>query len=102
MKVESQFWFNCNFRDLITACPKPSYYLAAPTIRTRPKWYLEMLPEILQSLSKALVHHNPSLLTLKSFHCSVKELDVDRVHFTTYSGLAYINFLIEQPRFLVV
>jgi len=86
------------FRDLITALPKPSYFLAAPTVRTRPQWYLDLFPDITQMLSKALLFHHPNLTTLKTFHCSPSDLESDGMHLNTLSGIAYVNFLVEQPK----
>jgi len=87
-------------RDLTSSCTKSSFYLAAPTIRTRPSWYLNLLPEIIQTLTKSLIHHAPPLTTLKAFNCSQKELETDGIHFSTLAGLSYVNFLLEQPRYI--
>jgi len=86
-------------RELISSYPKPSYYLAAPTIRTRPSWYLNLLPDVTQMLTRSLIHHSPNLLSLKAFQCTAKDLDSDGVHFSTLTGLSYVNHLLEQPRY---
>lgn len=83
---------------MIANSPEPSYYLAAPTIRTRPSWYLPILPDILTSLSRALRMHKPGLMSLKAFRVNKSDLDTDGVHLNALSGLDYVLHLLNEPR----
>ena len=79
----------------------PAYFLAPPTIRTRPSWYLPLLPAIVRSLTCTLRLHQPRLWTLKAFVATNAELDSDGVHFTALAGIGYVLDLIDQSRFIV-
>ena len=76
----------------------PAYFLAPPTIRSRPSWYLPLLPAIVRSLTGVLRLHQPRLWTLKAFVATSSELDSDGVHFTALSGIGYVLDLIDQSR----
>jgi len=85
---------------MISGCPRPAYFLAPPTVRLRPLWYLPLLPEIVQLLSRCLRIHEPGLQCLKSFSCTQKDLESDGVHFSALTGFSYIQFLLDEPRFI--
>lgn len=90
--------FTVIHRDAIATYSGPAYFLAQPNVRTRPRWFLPLMPSILRSLSGVLSAHNPDLFTIKSFSSGVSELDSDGVHFSALSGRDYVLHLIDQSR----
>jgi len=90
--------FSFHYSAAIEKTPEPSYFLAAPTSRTRPSWYLPLLPEIITSITKALRLHSPNLLTLKAFKVDKADLDSDGVHLNALSGMDYVLHLLNEPR----
>ena len=74
--------------------------MAQPTIRSRPSWYLPLLPAIIRSLTSVLRIHNPTLYTLRSFVATSTDLDSDGVHFSALSGQDYVVHLLDQSRFV--
>ena len=86
------------FRTAIQKYSAPAYFLAQPIIRSRPTWYLPLMPAIVRSLTDALGVHKPAIFTLRAFICSTTELDSDSVHFSALSGRDYILHLIDQSR----
>ena len=75
--------------------------MAPPTVRTRPTWYLPLLPHVMRSLSGSLRVHNPALSTLKAFLATQKDLDSDGVHFNALSGRDYVLYLLDQSRLFI-
>ena len=86
------------YRDAIGANCGPAYFLAPPTVRTRPSWYLPMFPSMMRSLVGSLRAHNPALTTLRAFLATPKDLDSDGVHFNALSGRDYVLYLLDQSR----
>ena len=86
-------------RDAIGANRGPSYFLAPPTVRTRPTWYLPLLPAVMRSLVGSLRANNPALSTLRAFMSTTKDLDADGVHFNAISGRDYVLHLLDYSRY---
>lgn len=82
----------------MTSVPDPSYFIALPTIRTRPDWYVPMHPELSDLISKCLRNVLPSPRPLRAFLMSGRDLDSDGIHLNAISGMAYVQFLVNQPR----
>jgi len=87
------------FRSAIEAVSGPDFFLAAPTTRTRPSWYLPILPDITNLLTKSLRLHSPNLYTIKAFKANKGDLDTDGIHFSPLTGLDYVLHLLNEPRF---
>ena len=93
-----------DFRDAVVAfCeanPSREYLIAPPMYRSRPVWYREGLPEILNLFSQHLSRDvPPTLWLLPSF--STPEYQNDGVSLTSYSGLEYILHLFDSTQELL-
>lgn len=86
------------FRHTIAAAPDPSYYLAMPTVRTQPQWFLAMQADISQLIFSCLKKLGIPLTPLQSLPLSGHDLDSDGVHLNALAGLKYVQSLIDQPR----
>jgi len=84
----------------IDKTPEPSYFLASPTTRTRPSWYLPLMSDIISLITKALRMHTPNLLTLRAFKANKVDLDSDGVHLNALTGMDYVLHLLNEPRFV--
>ena len=82
---------------LVEACstnPSRSYLISPPMYRTRPLWYREGLPEILNMFSQTFSNDRPAnLFLLPSF--ATPDFEADGVHLTAYSGLEFISHLFD-------
>lgn len=68
--------------------------------RTRPSWYLPLLPDIIGLTTKALRLHAPKLVTLRAFKADKGDLDSDGVHLGALAGIDYVLHLLNEPRCL--
>lgn len=87
-----------HYRDATSKYAAPAYFLAQPTIRSRPTWYLPLLPVVVRSLTGVLRVHNPNLYALPAFISTSSDLDSDGVHFSALSGRDYVLHLLDQSR----
>lgn len=78
--------------------PDPSYYLAMPTVRTQPLWFLPMQSDITQLIFGCLRMMRLPMTPLPALPLSGQDLDSDGVHLNALSGLKYVMHLIDQPR----
>ena len=83
---------------LVEACssnPARSFLISPPMYRSRPLWYREGLPEILNLFSQVLRQDKPpNLHLLPSF--PTPDFEADGVHLTAYSGLEFILHLFDS------
>lgn len=78
--------------------PDPSYFLAMPTIRSRPEWFINLHPGLAQVILKHLKRLRPAPQPLRAFPMSGRDLDSDGIHLNAVSGIPYVQFLVDQPR----
>lgn len=92
------------FSNAIASVPDPTYFIAMPTVRTRPEWYLPLLPEIPSIVLKHIRKLRIALRPLPSFQMSGNDLDSDGIHLNALAGITYCQHLIDKPRycFLVI
>lgn len=76
----------------------PSYFIAMPTVRTRPEWFLPLLPELPDLILKNIRKLRLPLRPLPSFQMSGNDLDSDGIHLNALAGITYVQFLIDKPR----
>ena len=69
--------------------PSRNFFVAPPMYRTRPLWYREGLPEILNMFSQIMTTERPGNLHLLSSFAT-PDFDQDGVHLTPYSGLEFV------------
>jgi len=88
---------------IIEACeafPERKFLVCPPMYRTRPVWYREGLPEILQKFSSVMSSDQPKNLTLMpSF--PTPEYESDGIHLTPYSGIEFVIHLFDSARMLL-
>lgn len=82
----------------MAAIPDPSYYLAMPTVRSRPEWFLPMHLDLTKMILANLKTVNPAPQPLRAFALSGQDLDSDGIHLNALAGITYVQFLIDQPR----
>ena len=71
------------------------YLLCPPMYRTRPLWYREALPEVLQKFSEVSMRSKPpNLLLMPSF--PTPSYESDGIHLTAYSGLEFVLHLFDS------
>lgn len=81
--------------EVCSANPDRSFLVSPPMYRTRPVWYREGLPEVLNMFSQILTLDKPSNLhLLPSF--ATPDFEADGVHLTAYSGLEFILHLFDS------
>jgi len=78
--------------------PEPRYFLALPNIRLSPSWYADQRLTILRHLSNLLQSSVLPISTIRSFIMTAKDFEPDGVHFLPLQGIAYCQWLIDQPR----
>lgn len=82
----------------IASVPDPTYFVAMPTVRTRPEWYLPLLPEIPNMVLKQIRNLHLALRPLPAFQMSGSDLDTDGIHLNALAGITYCQHLIDKPR----
>lgn len=80
--------------------PEPSYYVAMPTLRTRPEWYPSINAELASMVVRILKTLRPSPRPLPAFLMSGQDLDTDGIHLNALAGMTYVQHLIDKPRYL--
>lgn len=90
------------YSQVMTDVQDPSYYLAMPTARTRPEWFMPLLAEMPDIILKHLRKIRPSPRPLPSFMMSGNDLDSDGIHLNALAGITYVQFLVDKPRFVLL
>lgn len=78
--------------------PDPTYYLAMPTVRTQPQWFLPMYADINNLIFGCIKKMGLPITPLKALAISGQDLDSDGIHLNALAGLKYVMHLIDQPR----
>ena len=90
--------FNPSFSEVINDNSGPVYYLSAPTIRTRPAWYLPMMGRISGLITDSLRRNQPNLSSMRAYQSTREDLDSDGMHFSALAGNLYVTFLLDQAQ----
>lgn len=80
------------------AVQDPSYFLAMPTVRSRPEWFVSLHSDLARLVLKHLKRLQPAPRPLRAFPMSGRDLDSDGIHLNAVSGIPYVQFLVDQPR----
>lgn len=90
------------FSTAMAAIQGPGYFLAMPTVRSRPEWFLPVHPDLTQIILANLKSTRPSPSPLRAFPMCGRDLDSDGIHLNGSSGIPYVQFLVDQPRYFLV
>jgi len=92
--------FKARLAEACEAFPDRKYLVTPPMFRSRPTWFKEGLPEILQKFSSLMTADQPSnLLLMPSF--PTPEYESDGIHLTPYAGVEYLVHLFDSARSLI-
>lgn len=86
------------FRIVIDANKGPKYYMASPTIRLRPVWFMSSMSRVSLLLTDVLRRFQPDLDTLRAYQTSKADLDSDGMHFSALAGRDYVTFILDQAQ----
>lgn len=90
------------FRVTAEANKGPVYFLASPTIRLRPAWFLPAMGRVSILLTDVLHRYQPNLTLLRAYQSSKDDLDSDGLHFSALAGRDYVTFLLDQAQYVLL
>ena len=78
--------------------PQVRFFICPPNLRLKPSWYPRLRPSILRVLHQFLAEKPPNLTLLDDFSV---DLEPDLIHFTPFSGVNYVQSIVDQSCSLI-
>ena len=84
--------------DAISKVQDMNLYVAMPTPRTKPQWFMPFFTEICKLILSNVRSFLVPIKAMRAPQLSLSDLDSDGVHLNSIAGLPYIQGLIDDAR----